>query len=184
MPFVSEAIYQALPHEYDSINLEKWPTIIEGITEVVEVESLIEIIEQVRKTRVDFNLKPSLDLKGLLRDTTGTALELEAGLSTMLYKLGKLELVSSIEEETILLPLSFGTIELIKADLIDIEAEKEKLENQKLHFEKEIERAQKMLANPNFVKRAPVEKVEEERKKLENYEHQYQVVVKQLKKIV
>ena len=102
----------------------------------------------------------------------------------MLYKLGKLELVSSIEEETILLPLSFGTIELIKADLIDIEAEKEKLENQKLHFEKEIERAQKMLANPNFVKRAPVEKVEEERKKLENYEHQYQVVVKQLKKIV
>ena len=183
MPFVSEAIYQALPHAYDSINQERWPELIPNVTEALEVQSLIETIELIRKTRVDFNLKPSLDLKGVLKDTTGQVIELEAGLTTMLYKLAKTELVSEITEETIVVPLSFGTLELLKADLIDIEEEIEKLEKEKLHFEQEILRAQKMLSNQKFVERAPVEKVEEEKSKLANYQHQYQVVVEQLSKL-
>ena len=40
-----------------------------------------------------------------------------------------------------------------------------------------------MLSNQKFVERAPVEKVEEEKSKLANYQHQYQVVVEQLSKL-
>lgn len=183
MPFVSEAIYLALPHAQASLNIEQWPTMIEGLVESSDVEQLIELIELIRKTRVDFNLKPSLELVGLLKNVEDQPIHLEEGLTTMLYKLAKTRLVETLDEEVIVTPLSFGSLSLLKADLIDEAAEIEKLTKEKERFEQEIERCESMLANEKFVAKAPAAKVDAEKEKLATYQHQYQVVLEQLKKL-
>lgn len=183
MPFVSEAIYQALPHEKNSLNIEDWPKMIDGIEESEEVEHLIELIEQIRKTRVEFNLKPSLELTGILKDVDGEEIIFGKGQQTMLYKLAKTNLIKTTDEETLVSPLTYGTLELIRADLINLEEEIMKLEKERDHFEREIERATTMLENKNFVERAPQAKVDAERQKLESHRHQYDVVVAQLEKL-
>ena len=48
MPFVSEHLYLALPHQEAAINLELWPTLIDGVSAKEEVDEMIEIIEAIR----------------------------------------------------------------------------------------------------------------------------------------
>ena len=55
-------------------------------------------------------------------------------------------------------------------DLVDLAAEKERLENEKTKLEAEVARAKKMLSNPGFVAKAPESKINEEKAKLEKYE--------------
>lgn len=185
MPFVSEALYLALPHQKESINLETWPEIVEGIdvSTTDSVNRLIELIEQLRKTRVDFNIKPATELSGAIYDVDQNLIKLDEDLATMLYKLAKTKLYDELQDETLVLPLSFGSLELVKSELIDKEAEMLRLLKEKEHFEEEISRGEKMLANENFVSKAPKAKVNEEREKLANYKHQYEVVLEQLEKV-
>ena len=54
-------------------------------------------------------------------------------------------------------------------DLVDLEAEKERLQNEKEKLLKEVERGEKMLSNPGFINKAPEIKIKEEKEKLEKY---------------
>ena len=54
-------------------------------------------------------------------------------------------------------------------ELIDIEEEREKLKQEISKLQSEVERGTKMLSNPGFVNKAPAEKVEEEKEKLQKY---------------
>ena len=58
-------------------------------------------------------------------------------------------------------------------DYIDLEAEKKKMEDEIKKLENEIKRCESMLSNPNFVQKAPAQKVEQERKKLADYQSKY-----------
>ena len=53
--------------------------------------------------------------------------------------------------------------------MVDLEEEKKRLEEEKKKIVSEIERAEKMLANPGFTAKAPEQKVQEEKQKLEKY---------------
>ena len=54
-----------------------------------------------------------------------------------------------------------------------MEAEKKKMEDEIKKLENEIKRCESMLSNPNFVQKAPAQKVEQERKKLADYQSKY-----------
>ena len=54
-------------------------------------------------------------------------------------------------------------------NLVDMEKEKQRKQEEKKKIEAEIERASKMLSNPGFVNKAPAAKIQEEREKLEKY---------------
>lgn len=185
MPFVSEEIYLSLPHNKESINLEQWPTQVQHLdaSKNSQVENLIEIIEEVRKTRVDYNLKPSLELTGLYISTNNEINMLDASMKAMLRKMVKLELVDLLDSETLVVPLKSGQLELLKSELIDKEQELLKLNKQKSQLEAEIKRSNGMLSNPNFINKAAADKVEAEREKLGNYQHQLVVVLEALKKL-
>ena len=66
-------------------------------------------------------------------------------------------------------------------DLVDIAAEKERLENEKTKLEAEVERAKKMLSNPGFVSKAPESKINEEKEKLAKYEEMLKNTVERLR---
>ena len=66
-------------------------------------------------------------------------------------------------------------------DLVDIAAEKERLQNEKTKLEAEVERAKKMLSNPGFVSKAPEAKINEEKEKLAKYEEMLKNTIERLK---
>ena len=65
-------------------------------------------------------------------------------------------------------------------DLVDLKAEKERLENEKFRLEKEVERGEKMLSNLGFINKAPESKVQEEKQKLAKYKELLSAVEERL----
>ena len=68
-------------------------------------------------------------------------------------------------------------------DLVDLAEEKQRLQTEQTKLTAEVERATKMLANPGFVAKAPQEKIEEEKKKLEKYQEMLASVEERLKNL-
>lgn len=174
MPFVSEHLYLELPHTQASINLETWPELIQGVVEKAEVDELIEVIEAIREVRVDFEIKPKVELYGQLDH------EVSNELQQIIQKMTHFNFREKLGEDNVVIPLKNSVLKVDKADLVDIDAEIEKLKKQIDHFESEIKRAKGMLANKNFVERAPQDKVEAERRKVEEYEAQKEICLTQL----
>ena len=66
-------------------------------------------------------------------------------------------------------------------ELVDIEAEKQRLEGERKKLTAEVERAQKMLSNPGFVNKAPEAKIQEEKEKLAKYQEMLKAVEERMK---
>lgn len=177
MPFVAEHLYLSLDHKYESINLEQWPEIFEDVSAQAEVDELIEIIEAIRSTRVDFEIKPSVELSGWVDHS------LDSHFKDVLKKMTRFDLVLDDIEDAVVIPLKNGVLKIDKSNLVDLEAQILKLQQQIKFFENEIKRSEKMLSNKNFVERAAAEKVELEQQKYEEYKSQLEICQSQLAEI-
>ena len=68
-------------------------------------------------------------------------------------------------------------------DLVELEEERKRLQNEKAKLEAEVLRGEKMLNNPGFISKAPQAKIEEEKAKLENYKNMLKNVEERLGKL-
>lgn len=185
MPFVTEEIYLSIPHTEESINLEVWPCAVEvamSDEEMTAIRQLITMIEAVRSLRVDYNLKPSMDIDVIIRDEHGTALSSVAYTNAILQKMCHAIWIDADEqnEEMAVRPILHGTLNVPLAAILNVAEEIEKLSKEIKRLKQEIKRGEGMLNNPNFVNKAPQAKVDAEREKLEGYRSQYAIVEKQL----
>ena len=185
MPFVTEEIYLSIPHTEESINLEVWPCAVEvamSDEEMTAIRQLITMIEAVRSLRVDYNLKPSMDIDVIIRDEHGTALPSAAYINAILQKMCHATWIDADEqnEEMAVRPILHGTLNVPLAAILNVAEEIEKLSREIKRLKQEIKRGEGMLSNPNFVNKAPQAKVDAEREKLEGYRSQYAIVEKQL----
>ena len=185
MPFVTEEIYLSIPHTEESINLEVWPRAVEvamSDEEMTAIRQLITMIEAVRSLRVDYNLKPSMDIDVIIRDEHGTALPSVAYINAILQKMCHATWIDADEqkEEMAVRPILHGTLNIPLAAILNVAEEIEKLSREIKRLKQEIKRGEGMLSNPNFVNKAPQAKVDAEREKLEGYRSQYTIVEKQL----
>ena len=187
MPFVSEEIYLALPHKKDSINLESWPTTIStdiSNIEMDEVKRLLSMISAVREIKATYKLKPSANIDVLVKDNNGKIESVNTFISLLLYQMCHANWITQeSDEEMVVRPILQGSISLTLASLVDIEEEIQRLSQEQTKLIQEIKRAQEMLANQNFISKAPVEKVNAEKDKLEGYKAQYAIVTKRLSEL-
>ena len=184
MPFVTERIYAEMPRESESLCISNWPTTIDvDDTRNDEVELLIEIISEVRSLRVDYNLKPSVEFDIALLDADGNEISIDSKTNDMLYKLTKVSCKHLNGTDLIVRPLTRARLVVDASQIVDYKAEFSKLTKEKERLDNEIIRAEKMLANTNFISKAPVEKIESEKKKLTDYKAQQLVVLEQLKQL-
>ena len=177
MPFVTSKIYGGLVHYNDKeLMVSEWPEYKETLNyenEEETVEKLKEIITEIRNVRTKMNVHPSKKSKLIfvtekLKDAINESQE-------FIKKLGfGEEIVLQNTEEGI----DKNAISIIKndvklfipfEDLVDIEQEKARLEQEKTKTISEIQRAEKMLSNPGFTSKAPQAKIDEEKAKLEKY---------------
>ena len=184
MPFVTEEIYLAIPHEKDSINLESWPQNIDvemSDDEMTAIRKLITMIEAVRGIKADYHLKPSFDIEVIIRDEQEHILAVDDKINAILQKMCHATWCSDErDEEMTVRPILNGTLSVPLTSIVNVDEEIEKLEKELKRLDQEIRRGEGMLSNPNFVNKAPASKVDAEKAKLEGYKTQYAITKKQL----
>ncbi len=178
IPFVTEEIYQEINGKDKSICVASWPTALDTVDlkKAESIDKIIEIIKMTREIRTENDIKPSKEL-----DVVIDGFELDESLNSIIYRMCKLITVDSINEETIVRPLSFGKLEFKMNQIVDKVAELEKINKELVRLQSEIERSTKMLSNERFVAKAPKEKVDEEKAKLENYQNSYNTLLEKKK---
>ena len=187
MPFVTEEIYTKLYNNDETIMTSNWPQFKEEFNfelEENEIELLKQIIGDIRNLRNNMNVHPSKKAKLIF--VTEKYNDLIKQSEQFLLKLGfgsEIEVKSSKEN------IPDNAVSILKQDLelympfedlVDLEAEKQRLEGEKIKLESEVARAKKMLSNPGFVNKAPESKINEEKEKLAKYEEMLKNTVERL----
>lgn len=190
MPFVTEKIYMQLYHNDESIMISKWPEYTESLSfekEEEQIEKLKTIIVGIRNLRTNLNVHPSK--KSKLIFVTKTANDMLKESSAMIQKLGFANEID-IQENKENIPqnamsvLADGIEVYIPfEELVDLEAEKQRLQGEREKLLSEVERGEKMLSNPGFVNKAPEAKINEEKAKLAKYKEMLEKVEERLKSL-
>ncbi len=184
MPFVSEEIYLALPHQKESLNVEAWPMAVNveiSEIEMDEVSRLISMISAIREIKASYQMKPSAEVSLLVKDEQDQILSINDFMNAILDKVCHAHATcEESAEEMVVRPIYKGSIALPLASLIDVEEEKKKLSKELERLTQEIRRGEGMLSNPNFTRKAPEAKVNAEKEKLEGYKNQYRIVEERL----
>ncbi|WP_353419940.1 valine--tRNA ligase [Staphylococcus delphini] len=192
MPFVTEHIWQNLPHEGESIVTSAWPTVDQSLVfeeSKVVMEQLVEIIKAVRQSRLEVNTPLSKEIPIKIQAKNETIQQL---LKTNQHYLERFCNPSTLEIETqIDIPdkamttvVSAGEVILPIEGLIDMDKEIERLEKDLQKWQKELDRVNKKLSNDNFVNKAPEHVINEEKEKQVKYQEKYDGVkarIEQLK---
>ncbi len=171
MPFISEDIWQRLPHEGISIMLQSLPHIQEQIIDKKlekQAQSIFNIITQLRNMRSSIEIKPEQKVNVSIYPHNKAKIKLikeNAGLIKNLVKLEELEFlaVNKRPQSTISAAVEDTDIYLHFSGILDISAEQRKIKERIFSLEKIIKSKQAMLKNDDFLKRAPKEIVEKEK---------------------
>ncbi|RXI98430.1 valine--tRNA ligase [Anaerobacillus alkaliphilus] len=177
MPFITEEIWQHLPHQGESITVAAWPV---KNTELVFPEAtkkmnlLKEIIRSVRNTRAELNVPMSKKIELLIKAKDETILSnLEEGRSYLekFCNPDQLKLGTDLQapEKSMSSVLTGVELYLPLAGLLDLDAEIARLEKEVKRLDSEVERVQKKLSNQGFVAKAPAAVIEEEKAKEQDY---------------
>lgn len=184
MPFVTEEIYQSIPHRFESINLETWPELVDvkmSEAEMSSVSELITMIQAVREIKTAYNLKPSADVNIIIKAADGSLRTCDEKINVILNKMCHANWINEdSKEEVVTRTILNGTLSILLSDVINVEEEIAKCEKEIERLKKEIARGEGMLANSNFTNKAPEAKVNAEREKLEGYRQQLTLNVNRL----
>jgi valyl-tRNA synthetase len=188
MPFITEEIWQALPHEGKSLTVAQWPQVKqEWIFPEAEAEMglLMEIIRSVRNIRAEVNVPLSKKIELLIKADDAVAFErLKRGEEFIVRFCNpeRLEIGERIEvpEKAMSAVVTGAELFLPLAGLVDIEQELKRLEKELSTLNAEVERIEKKLNNPGFMAKAPAKVIEEEKAKMADYKEKRDKVVARL----
>ena len=174
MPFITEEIRQSLPVDGESVMISEFPKYEEKLDFADACESMERIIgaiKSIRNVRRDMDVPPSrkaaLYIESAYKDSFN---ESTAIYFTKLASASSVEFVENYSDDGSVQAVSSGCKCYIPlADIIDIDKELARLENEKVKAEAEVALVEKKLSNENFVSRAPAAVVEGEKAKLEKH---------------
>ena len=177
MPYVTEEIYQMLPIHDETIMTSSYPVYDATYAFDTELDDVIELIQKIRKAKVEYKIGKEYQL------VLNGAKKYQDILTKML-KLDVSQCLDKIEDETLTclsLPYQNDTVSLYYDGSANKEEERLKLEENKASLEQSITRREKLLANENYVSKAPSHIVEQERTNLEKEKAELQLIVEKLK---
>jgi len=170
MPFVTEEIWSLMPGEDRGLlAVAEFPVADESRFDEDaerEVRRMIEAVTALRRYRDEVGAKPSAALNGVL------AAEGYDGLQGHIARLSRTQLADAgADGGTVLatVPIPGGAVQVLPSEAFDPDEARERVEKKRAGLVQEIERAEKKLANEQFVAKAPAAVVEEERRKLAEY---------------
>ncbi len=189
MPFITEEIWQALPHDGESIMISDFPVYCGELKNDDAEQEMIVImnaIKGVRNIRNEMNVPPSKKTKLFvvtehkdIFEKAETFLEKLAGASSVEIIADK----TGADENTVSVIVDKAELLLPLDELVDKEKELERLNKEKTKLEAEIKRVEGKLSNKGFTDKAPAAVVEEERRKGEKYRDMLEKVLESISKM-
>ena len=186
MPFITEEIWQHLPHEGESIMISDFPKFDKALcfeTEEKQTEMIMSSVVAIRNRRAEMNVPPSKKAKVIIvtdkADVFGKGVayfEKLASAQSVEIKADK----SCVEENAVNIIVEGAEIFMPLGELVDKEKELERLNKEKTKLEGEIKRVEGKLNNQGFVAKAPEKVIAEEREKGEKYRQMLQMVLKSI----
>ena len=178
MPFITEEIFCNVQNEEESIMISKWPE-YKDEWNFEEDEKAVELIKEavrgIRNTRTGMNVPPSRKAKVFVVSESEEVRNIFENSKAFFATLGYASEVAvqsdktGIAEDAVSVLIHQAALYMPFADLVDIDKEIERLTKEEDKMNKEIKREQGMLSNPKFVDKAPADKVQAEKDKLEKY---------------
>ena len=188
-PFITEEIFDTLENPETPLMCQSWPEFSETLNfqeDEAEIETIKEAVRSIRNVRTNMNVAPSrkamtyvVTENERVRKTFEHSKVFFATLayaSDVIIQSDK----TGIADDAVTVAIPDAVIHIPFADLVDIAKEIERLEKEKQKWEAEIRRSTGMLNNERFTSKAPAEKVEEEREKLQRNTQLLQQVTERL----
>ncbi|MFO7969819.1 MAG: valine--tRNA ligase [Candidatus Izemoplasmatales bacterium] len=178
MPFVTEEIYQQLPHKEISIMIDSWPKLANfRFDNVLEKEWFFELIKKIRNIRNEYHVAWSKPIDIFISTSKENQEFLDSNKKYINKFLNPKSLSYNQDLDSITNAVSIILNDIQVAiplgSLVNINEEIEKVRNEIKALENEIKRCEKMLNNDNFISKAPKMKIAEEKNKLEAYKKRY-----------
>ncbi|HLL77651.1 MAG TPA: valine--tRNA ligase [Pyrinomonadaceae bacterium] len=188
MPFITEDLWLRLPgvgtgqlhaaykHAEPTVMLAEFPQAREELIDEraeSEIQSLVELISRVRNIRAEMNIKPGEEVQLHITTEGGARARIFSESAAQIARLTRAGSVNIYDSKGTNFPrasaravLAGGAEVVVPLEgLIDFAQERERLRREQEKLGKEAEKIEAQLANPNFVGRAPAEKVEELRQR-------------------
>ncbi len=173
MPFITEEIWQAIPHEGKFLMLADWPKYDESLnfgTEAAHMESVMNAIRSIRNRRAEMNVPPSKKSTLYVVSDKGEIFRQGEGFICRLAYADKVIICETDpegHENMVCVVTNDAKLYIPLEELIDFEKELARLEKEKANCLKQIAMFEGKLSNEAFVSRAPEKVVAEQREKLE-----------------
>jgi valyl-tRNA synthetase len=176
-PFVTEEIWDHFGFgETGSLIRAAWPeafAVHEPQAARAEISWVVKMISELRTVRSEMNVPPSIKAPVFLKDACGETLARAERWREAIFRMGRASSVGPlagdvpkgsaqavVDEATVILPL---------AELIDLDAERKRLQAARAKAAAELEKVRAKLADENFVKRAPEAIIAENEERRENF---------------
>ncbi len=178
MPFITEEIFCTLQTKEESIMVSEWPVFREERQYAKEenaIELMKEAVRGIRNVRTEMNVAPGRKAAVfVVSDNEGVRQIFEEGRQFFTSLAAASELTvqadkSGIDDSAVSVVIPNATVYIPFEELVDIAQEIERLKKEQKRLEGELARVQGMLGNEKFMSKAPKQKVDEERAKLEKY---------------
>lgn len=188
MPFITEEIYHALPHEGESIMTASWPVVDEALVDSEAekaMNAIMEAIKSVREMRAQVNANPGKKVPAILliEDELRGVITDNAAYIKLLANVEPLEIKEFTAEkpENAMASVNAGVeVYLPLNGLIDVEMENARLNKELKNLEKEMKRVSGKLNNKNFLAKAPEAVIAKEKAKEEEFTAKIQSINERL----
>ena len=159
MPFITEEIWQTLPHEGATLMRTAWPVYDAALhfpEEEKEMERIMDAIRAIRNRRAEMNVPPSRKAQVYVETAFADTFESGRPFFSRLASAAEVTVGQSFDVPgAVSIVTADATIKIPMADLVDLEAEKARLQKEKETVQKQLDGVLARLSNEAFTSKAP-----------------------------
>ncbi len=170
MPFITEEIWQKIPHKGESIMVQEFPSprkLRENAEAAQQMQDLMDLIGEIRSLKAEMNVDPKRSLNAVLAIPAAADRELvSANMHKVqsLARLDKVDFSESVSSGNLLRGVwRLGEFGLDVEGAINVAAERDRMQKEMRRLQEEIDKIWEKINSPEFLSRAPEELVVENR---------------------
>ena len=188
MPFITEEIWQTLPHTGESIMISDWPkadSALNFAAEEAEMSRIMTAIKAVRNRRAEMNVAPSKKAKIFIETAYADTFSKGTVFFQRLASASEVEVAAHFDDmdSAVSIITESARMYIPMDELVDFKAELARLNKEKAGVQKELDFVNNKLNNENFVNKAPAAVVEGQRQAKAQLEEKMALILESIEKI-
>ncbi len=187
MPFITEEIWQTIPHIGESIMISAWPEFDDALSfaaEEAEMERIMTAVRSIRNRRAEMNVPPSKKAKVYIATAHKATFEQGGVFMQKLASASEVEIADAFElDGAVCIVTQDAKIYIPMGELVDFEAEKARLNKELAAVQKDLDFVNGKLSNENFVAKAPANVVAAQREQAAKYAEKIEMLKESIAKL-